>query len=148
LTDPVWSSQFGIKFRFSPLPWGMAVAREDAGQFAALLEALGVAFHADGVFLQLAAANRLDLSFLETEHDRWAGSSCVTPGGAPLGSCLMPPVNNARPADTSYVAHQATWLEQVAAGWLGQGRSVVFQNRTPSTCAEGIAYRWRRSSAH
>jgi polar amino acid transport system substrate-binding protein len=142
LTDPAWSSQFGIKFRFAPLPWGMAVARENTGQFAALLEALSVGFHADGVFLQLAAANRIDPSFLETEHKRWADNSCVAANGAPLGNCLMPPVNNARPADTSYVAQQATWLEHAAAGWFGVKVDLsVFKNRdTLGLVLEGIAY--------
>jgi ABC-type amino acid transport substrate-binding protein/ABC-type amino acid transport system permease subunit len=142
LTDHAWSSQFGIKFRFAPLPWGMAVAREGAGQFAALLEYLSVAFHADGVFLQLAAANRVDLSFLEAEHQRWADSSCVAANGAPLGNCLVPPVDNARPADTSYVAQPATWLEHAAAGWFGVKIDLsVFKNRdTFGLVLEGIGY--------
>jgi len=128
LTDPAWSAQFGIKFRFAPLPWGMAVARENTEQFAALLEALSVGFHADGVFLQLAAANRIDPSFLETEHKRWADSSCVAANGAPLGNCLMPPVNNAR-ASRYLVCRAAGNLAGARCGGLvrRQGRSVGFQ---------------------
>ena len=119
LADPEWTSQFGIKFRFAPLPWGMAVAREGAGQFARLLADLSVAFHAGGVFGQLAAAHRLDLSFLDSERRRWADSACVAPDGSPREDCLMPPVNNARPADVSSVAAEVSWVEQAAAAWFG-----------------------------
>ena len=141
LADPEWAAQFGIKFRFSPLPWGMAVAGEDAGQFAALLEDLSVAYHADGVVLELAAANRLDLSFLERERQRWADSSCVAANGAPIETCLMPPVKNTRP-DRSYIADQATWLERAAADWLGVKIDLaLFKNRdTLGLVLNGIAY--------
>lgn len=142
LADPAWSSQFGIKFRFAPLPWGMAVAHEGAGQFAALLGALSVAFHADGVFRELAAAHRLDLSFLDSERKRWADSSCVAANGAPRENCLMPPVDNARPADTSNVARQAAWLEHAAADWFGVKVDLsLFRNRdTFGLLLEGIGY--------
>lgn len=142
LTDPEWTAQFGIKFRFSPLPWGMAVAREDAGQFAKLLQDLSVAFHADGIFLQLAAANRIDLSFLESERQRWTDPSCIAPDGGPVDACLMPPVNNARPADRSTVAAQATWLEGIAADWFGIKVDLsLFKNRdTLGLVLNGVAY--------
>ena len=119
LADPKWSSRFEIKFRFAPVPWGMAVAHDGAERFAALLADLSVAFHADGVFLQLAAAHDLDLSFLESEQKRWADGSCVAADGGPKENCLIPPVDNARSADTSLVAAPATWLEHAAANWFG-----------------------------
>jgi polar amino acid transport system substrate-binding protein len=142
LTDQKWSQRFGIKFRFSPLPWGMAVAREDTGLLAALLEELSVAFHADGVFLELAAANRIDASFLESERQRWVDPACIAADGAPIESCLMPPVNNTRPADRSIIAQQATWLERAAVDWFGVKVDLsIFKNRdTFGLVLNGIAY--------
>jgi polar amino acid transport system substrate-binding protein len=141
LDDPEWAAQFGIKFRFSPLHCVMAVAREDTTQFAALLEALSIAFHADGAFLEMAAANHLDLSFLEREHRQWADGSCVAANGAPIATCLMPPVKNARP-DKSYIADEASWLERTAAEWFGVKIDLaLFKNRdTLGLVLNGIAY--------
>ena len=36
LTRPEWANRFAVKFSFAPMPWGMAVARSGATQFAAL----------------------------------------------------------------------------------------------------------------
>ena len=73
LADPAWSARYGIKFRFAPLPWGMAVAHDNTTQFATLLNDLSIAFHIDGSFLALAKANQLDLAFLADQHAKWTG---------------------------------------------------------------------------
>ncbi len=119
LADPDWSAQFDIKFRFAPLPWGMAVAREDTALFAALLDCLSVAFHANGVFLELAKTHGLDPSFLNAERDKWNVAECLTADGLPMASCLARPADNTDPADTSQVAPYAAWFQQKMADWLG-----------------------------
>ena len=119
LADPAWSARYGIKFRFAPLPWGMAVAADNTAQFAALLDDLSIAFFANGVFLDLARANRIDLAFLERERQKWAGAACVNADGGPQTACLTPPVDNANLTDISPAAPYATWLEQRMASLFG-----------------------------
>ena len=107
LTDPQWSAKYSIKFGFAPTPWGMAVAREHAGKIAALLSELSVAWHADGVFLQMAQANRLDATFLWNEQERWSSMSCVAADGSARPGCLAPPVRMSEINDTTIAAHEA-----------------------------------------
>ncbi len=142
LADPAWSARYDIKFRFAPLPWGMAVARENTGQFAALLDDLSIAFHADGTFLDLAQAHHLDLSYLRSERAKWSGAGCITPDGGPKEGCLGPPVNITEPTDNSAIAPYATWLERRMAGWFGlQVDLSLFRNETTfGLLLEGISY--------
>jgi ABC-type amino acid transport substrate-binding protein/ABC-type amino acid transport system permease subunit len=121
LADPAWAAQFDIRFRFAPLPWGMAVARGNAARLGALLDDLSVAFHADGTFLRAARANRLDTQYLAAEQLRWSTPACSTPDGTPLPACEAAPVDNADPADISAVAALAERVEGFAAAWLGVG---------------------------
>jgi ABC-type amino acid transport substrate-binding protein/ABC-type amino acid transport system permease subunit len=142
LADPAWSARYGIKFRFAPLPWGMAVTREDAAQFAALLDNLSVAFHIDGTFLDLAKAHQLDLTFLEAEHTKWTGPGCITADGALMEDCLGPPVDVAEPIDPSPVAPYAAWLEQRMSRWFDISIDMsLFENVTTfGLLLEGISY--------
>jgi len=104
LTDPQWSTKYAIKFGFAPTPWGMAVARVHAERLAALLSELSVAWHADGVLLQLAQANRIDTTFLWNEQERWSSMSCIAADGSPRPDCLAPPVRMSEVNDTTVVA--------------------------------------------
>lgn len=120
LTAPEWSARHAVKFGFSPLPWGMAVARDGGGRLAALLTQLSIAFHADGAFLDLARRNRLDTGFLEAERQRWSAPGCVEADGQPAAACLIPPVETATASDSvGAVPDAGRWLERHAAEWLG-----------------------------
>jgi polar amino acid transport system substrate-binding protein len=119
LADPTWSAQYGIKFRFSPLPWGMAVAKDRTVHWAALLDALSFAFHANGVFIELAKGNQLDLSFLESEREKLSNAACLTGHGAPEAPCLMPPFDNSAATDISEIEPYAIWIERTMADRFG-----------------------------
>ena len=91
LMRPDWTRRFAVKFGFAPMPWGMAVARSGAMQFAALLDELSAGFHADGVFLRLARDHGLDDVFLRDEQRRWASPRCIAADGTADADCLIPP---------------------------------------------------------
>lgn len=142
LADPAWAASYDIKFRFAPLPWGMAVASANTVQFAALLDDLSIAFLADNVFLDLARANKIDTSFLESQRQKWTGAACVSAEGGPLTSCLTPPVDNANLTDISAAAPYATWLEQRMARVFGVRIDLTLftHQSTFDLLAEGIAF--------
>lgn len=119
LMRPNWANRFAVKFGFAPIPWGMAVARSGAKQFAALLDELSVAFHVDGVFLRLARDHGLDDVFLLEEQSRWALPRCIAADGMVEANCLIPPVDTSDANDVSMMAAQAAWLEKAATNWLG-----------------------------
>ncbi len=119
LMRPNWANRFEVKFGFAPMPWGMAVARSGATQFAALLDELSAAFHADGVLLRLARDHGLDDAFLLDEQRRWASPRCMAADGTVETDCLTPAVDTSDANDISMMARQAAWLEKAAMDWLG-----------------------------
>ena len=119
LNQPRWSAQFDVKFGFAPLPWGMAVARNGTTRLAVLLDDLSAAFHAEGVYLQLASAHGLESAFLKDEQRRWSSPRCTAADGMTEANCLIPPVDTSDANDTSSVAAQVAWLEDAADDWLG-----------------------------
>lgn len=110
---------YEVKFGFAPMPWGMAVARTGATQLGNLLDDLSAAFHAEGVFLQLAQNYGLDLSFLKDERARWSSPRCIAANGLTDANCLIPPIDTSDASDVSTIAAQATWLEVATADLLG-----------------------------
>lgn len=142
LTQPRWSAQFDVKFGFAPLPWGMAVARTGSMQLAALLDDLSAAFHAEGVFLQLAHKHRLDDIFLQDEQRRWASPRCIAADDMTEANCLIPPVDTSDANDISSVAAQATWLEGAAADWMGLrlDLSLLKHRSALGLLLEGVGY--------
>jgi ABC-type amino acid transport substrate-binding protein/ABC-type amino acid transport system permease subunit len=142
LAETAWAAHYAIKFRFAPLPWGMAVARENTTQFAALLDDLSAAYHADGTFLDLARAHRLDLAFLTSEQARWRDATCLDANGAPRERCLIPSVSDNQAADLSIVAPYVAALEQAATAWFGIGIDLsLFRNGTTfGLVLEGIGF--------
>lgn len=142
LADPAWAAHYAIKFRFAPLPWGMAVTRENTARFAALLDDLSVAYHADGTFLDLAKAHRLDLAFLTSEQAKWRDPTCLDANDAPRERCLTPPVSDSQATDLSIVAPYVASVERVAASWLGLPIDLsLFRNRTTfGLVLEGIGF--------
>jgi ABC-type amino acid transport substrate-binding protein/ABC-type amino acid transport system permease subunit len=142
LADPKWSSQFGVKFGFSPLPWGMAVARSGAEQLAALLTDLSVAYHADGIFLEIAQANRLDTVFLRQQQQRWSAPGCFDADGTIEPRCLIPPTDDVDANDAARFAPQVVWLEGLATDWFGVrlDLSLLRHQSTVDLLLEGIGY--------
>jgi ABC-type amino acid transport substrate-binding protein/ABC-type amino acid transport system permease subunit len=142
LADPDWSARYGIKFRFAPLPWGMAVASTNTVQFATLLDDLSIAFIADDVFLDLAKANKIDTSFLESQRQKWTSVACITAEGGPQTACFTPPVDNANLTDISAAAPYATWLEQQMASLFGLriDLSLFTHQSTFDLLLEGVAF--------
>jgi hypothetical protein len=89
----------------------MAVARSGATQFAALLDELSAAFHADGVFLRLARDHGLDDVFLRDEQRRWGSPRCIAADGTANANCAIPLVADTSDAnDISMMAAPAAWL--------------------------------------
>ena len=143
LADPDWASKFAIKFRFSPQPWGIGVARDNSTQFAALLDALSLAFHADGSFIRLAQAHRLDVSFLRSEQTRLADPACLTPADAPAPACLAPPFDTTGDAaDVSALAPYVSWIERGIADRFGVtlDLSLLRDRSTIGLLVEGVFY--------
>jgi len=142
LADPIWSSQFGVKFGFSPLPWGMAVARSGAAQWTALLTDLSVAYHADGIFVALAQAHKVDTVFLKQQQQRWSAPGCFNADGSIEPSCLIPPTDDSDAHDAASFASQAVWLEGIAKDWFGTrlDLSLLQHQSTVDLLLEGIGF--------
>ncbi len=142
LADPQWSAKYAIKFSFAPTPWGMAVARQHAETFAALLSDLSVAWHADGVFLKLAEANLLDTTFLWSEQERWSTKPCVAADGSPQPECLAPPVRMSDVTDTgAFAAHEATGDGSlIARAAAAIGLPFLQESGASSLLLQGIGY--------
>ena len=142
LAEPAWAAHYAIKFRFAPLPWGMAVTRENTTQFAALLDDLSVVYHADGTLLDLAKAHRLDLAFLLSEQAKWHDPTCLDVNGTPQERCLLPSVSDSEATDLSIVAPYVSSLEQAATSWFGITIDLsLFRNRTTfGLVLEGILF--------
>ena len=142
LADPAWAAQYQVQFGFSPLPWGMAVARENTAQWAALLDALSFAFHADGTFLDLARAHKLDLAFLMGEREKFSNPACLTDKNTPAPLCLTPPVDNSDAADTSPLGPYIDWIVHTMTERVGfsPDLSLLRNYSTLGLLAEGIGY--------
>jgi ABC-type amino acid transport substrate-binding protein/ABC-type amino acid transport system permease subunit len=142
LADPDWSSRFGVKFGFAPLPWGMAVARSGAAQLADLLTDLSIAYHANGVFLTIAKDNGLDTAYLTEEQKRWSTPGCVAADGSPVASCLIPPADDTDALDIARIAPEAKWLEAFSAQWFGTrlDLSLLEHESTLELLLEGVGF--------
>lgn len=142
LADPAWSARFGVKFGFSPLPWGMAVPPEGGERFRILLASLSAAWHADGTFLALGRPHRIPSEFLEEQRARFATPECVSPGGAPVARCLLPPVNTAATDIPSALAPAAVAVETALVGWFGLTLDLgIFKSQASAALLiEGIGY--------
>jgi ABC-type amino acid transport substrate-binding protein/ABC-type amino acid transport system permease subunit len=142
LADPAWSARFGIKFGFSPLPWGMAVPPEGGERFRILLSSLSAAWHADGTFLALGRPHRIPNGFLEEQRARFAAPECVTSGGAVVRSCLLPAVDTAASDLPSMLAPFAAGMEAWLSGWFGLHADLaIFKSQASvALLIEGIGY--------
>lgn len=89
-TSPDFAARYAEKFRFSSLPWGMAVAVPGGERLAAVLGLISQKMHRDGLFLALAAEHRIDTTFLRAQQSVWARPDCNRFGFAE--SCVLPPL--------------------------------------------------------
>ena len=88
--DPSFASRFDRKLGFTPVPWGMAVARDDTGRLAAALDAISQIFHRDGVFLKIAQDNHTATPFLQRQREIWNQPQCNVDDGAASPACVLP----------------------------------------------------------
>jgi ABC-type amino acid transport system permease subunit len=92
--EPAFAARFDKKFGFAQVPWGMAVARiESAARLARALDLMSQIFHRDGVFLEIARANRVGTGFLERQQAVWRRPQCNTDTGSTDPACVLPALN-------------------------------------------------------
>ena len=111
------------KFGFAQVPWGMAVARSGSDRLAVALDMISQIFHRDGVYLDLARANRIGSVFLEQQREVWNRPACNATGNTGRGNtdpaCVLPPLAAALQA-TAF-APSVTAFET----WVAQNTGVV-----------------------
>lgn len=90
--NPQFAALYDAKFSFAPLPWGMAVTKEGAGQLAEALSLMSEIFHRDGVFLALASENRIATDFLRGQQAVWQRAACNRADGFTNLTCVLPPL--------------------------------------------------------
>ena len=89
--EPDFAERFDKKFGFAQVPWGMAVARvASADRLARALDLMSQIFHRDGVFLEIARANRVGTGFLERQQAVWKRPECDTATGSTNPACVLP----------------------------------------------------------
>ena len=93
LTDPAFAARFNQKFGFAQVPWGMAVAKSGTDRLARAFDLISQIFHRDGVFLEIARANRIGTTFLEQQQAVWTSAACNTDTGSTDTACVLPVLN-------------------------------------------------------
>jgi ABC-type amino acid transport substrate-binding protein/ABC-type amino acid transport system permease subunit len=113
-TEPGFAQAYDKKFGFAQLPWGMAVALTGSDRLARALDLTSQIFHRDGVFLDVAARNRIGLGFLESQRAVWNRSNCNTATGNADPACVLPALSAAlQPTPfAAQVTAFETWLEK------------------------------------
>lgn len=94
-TDPTFAARHARKFGFAQVPWGMAVARTGSDHLGAALDLISLIFHRDGVFLDIARANRITTGFLETQREVWNRAECNTSTGNADRACVLSALDTA-----------------------------------------------------
>lgn len=85
-----FAERFSIKFGFSEVPWGMAVAKTGSDELAAAVDSIVQIFHRDGVLLEIAGRHGVRPNFLETQREVWNRPECNVDGGAGDQNCVLP----------------------------------------------------------
>ena len=113
-TEPGFAQAYDKKFGFAQLPWGMAVALTGSDRLARALDLTSQIFHRDGVFLDVAARNRIGLGFLESQRALWNRPDCNTDTGNADPACVLPALSAAlQPTPfAAQVTAFETWLEK------------------------------------
>lgn len=92
--EPTFAERFERKFGFAQVPWGMAVARTaNSDRLARALDLISQIFLRDGVFLEIARANRVGTTFLERQQATWKRQDCNTHTGSANPACVLPALN-------------------------------------------------------
>lgn len=112
---PALPATYEVKLAFSPLPWGMAVAREGAKPLASALGQALQALHAEGALVALAQRHGVPTAWLEAERQRWQQPPCAQAAADPV--CTDPAYDN-RLAPTPF-AGGVERLEQALRQQLG-----------------------------
>ena len=113
-TDPDFAARFDKKFGFAQIPWGMAIARTGGDRLGAALDLMSQIFHRDGVFLEIARANRVGTGFLERQQAIWQRPECNTDMGSRNGACILPALSTGL-APTAFAGRVATFEDWVEA---------------------------------
>ena len=122
-TSADFASQFSEKFSFSPVPWGMGVARQGSERLARALDLISQVFHRDGVFLAAARDNHIGIKFLTEQQAVWTRPDCNTDNGSTNPACVLPPAN--AELEATPFAHNVAVFE----GWFA--RSTGFELDLP-----------------
>jgi len=117
LIEPRFADRFTQKFGFAQVPWGMAVAREGSERLARALDLTSQIFHRDGVFLDIARANRVNTGFLEKQNAVWQQPECNTDTGSANPACILPALDTTL-QPTSFADH-VTAFESGLEAWTG-----------------------------
>jgi ABC-type amino acid transport substrate-binding protein/ABC-type amino acid transport system permease subunit len=94
-TEPHFAERYSQKLGFAQVPWGMAVAREGSEHLGRALDLISQIFHRDGVFLDVARANRVGTGFLERQRAVWRQPECNTATGSINPACVLPALSAA-----------------------------------------------------
>ena len=116
--EPDFDERFSIKFGFSEVPWGMAVANEGSEDLAAAIDLVVQIFHRDGVLLDIARQHKIRPNFLQAQQVVWNRPDCNVDGAASDPSCVLPALH-AVLEPTSFVADVdafEAWVAE-ATGW-------------------------------
>lgn len=92
-TEPDFADSFSMKFGFSQVPWGMAVARDGSADLARAIDLVLQIFHRDGVLLRIAKQHGIRTTFLEEQQQVWQRPGCDVAHSPERNACLLPPLH-------------------------------------------------------
>ena len=129
--EPAFAARFDKKFGFAQVPWGMAVARAASSErLARALDLMSQIFHRDGVFLEIARANRVGTGFLEHQQAVWKRPQCNTDTGSTNPACVLSALN-ADLQPTPFVARVVAF-EKWFKAWTGVELSLPMLKTMPA----------------
>ena len=114
LDDPEFGSRFERKFGFDPVPWGIALARDNTERLARALGLMVQMMHRDGVLLELGRKHGIFTDFLEEQNRLWRTDACADADAITDGTCVRPPLD-ATPEPTAMknaVEAGLAWLDR------------------------------------
>jgi polar amino acid transport system substrate-binding protein len=97
LQQPAFAAAYETKFGFAPLPWGVAVAREDGQRLADVLALSMQQLHISGALQALAKKYGVDSPFLAQQRLLWASSRCSQITSLTDPACVQAPLDNQLP---------------------------------------------------
>lgn len=129
-----------VKLGFSPLPWGVAVARPGGERLSRALALALQDLHADGSLLRMARSHRIDTAFLDTQQRLWSTPPCNGSAGLTDDRCVAAPHDNRLAATTfaPQVERFESWLQE---RWGVQVTLAMLKTRVALRLfLEGIGY--------